>query len=63
MKNRHFGGAHVFQILSDGAKRVAPMKKPSYAALAEYWPFEENLQICLSSLSGCRTISERISHS
>jgi hypothetical protein len=61
MKKRHFGGAQVFQILPHGAKRVAPKKKPSYAALAEYWPLEENLQICLSSLSGCRT-SERISH-
>ena len=46
MKKRHFGGAQVFQILSHGAKRVAPKKKHSYAALNEYWPFEENLPIC-----------------
>jgi len=27
MKNRHFGGVQVFQIISHGAKRVAPKKK------------------------------------
>jgi len=62
MKSRHLGGAQDFQIFSHGAKRVEPKKKLSYADLAEYCPLEDSLQICLSSLSGCRTVTERMSH-
>jgi hypothetical protein len=35
MKNRHLGGTQDFQILSHGAKKVAPKKKTSYVNLAE----------------------------
>jgi hypothetical protein len=40
----HFGGAHVFKILSHGLNNVAPMKRLSYPDFAEYCPLLDNLQ-------------------
>jgi hypothetical protein len=59
MKKRHLGGAHDFQILSYGPKRVDPKKKPSYADLAKYCPLEERRQMWESSTSGCSCQSKR----
>ena len=54
MKNLHFPGAQLFQILPHDLKVVEPMKKPSYADLAVYFPELESSHICLSSCSGCK---------
>jgi len=63
MKNLHFPGAPLLQILSQGLNPVAPMKSASYADFVEYWPEAENCQMCTSSTSGCSWKFERSSHS
>jgi len=63
IKNLHFPGAQLFQILSHGLHSMDPMKSASYADFVVYWPDAENCQMCLSSTSGCNWIDERSSHS
>jgi hypothetical protein len=63
MKKRHFGGAHVFQILSHGLNSVAPTNMASYAVFAEYCPLAVKRQTLVSSVSDCKLMSWRVSQS
>jgi hypothetical protein len=63
MKKWHFGGAHVFQILSHGLNLVAPTNMASYAIFAEYCPLTVKRQTRVSSVSDCKLMSWRVSQS
>jgi len=61
-KNLHLLGAQLRHILSHGPNWIAPMKRASYADFVVYWPVVENVQIWVSSTSGCSSTYESNSH-